>query len=204
MSKYIIVSKSGKGNKPGKEYVINYQVNTDAVIYKCTLYCFGKEGRIGKYAFIEGWTYPQIETTEDKNDFIEELKAFQKGSSYRKTHPLNEDELMKLQKMKNEYLAKVSDIDNQIADIKTKNLQNNINNYRKNIDTKSLNCFQDKLFKLLINSNYTLAKCDVIIPGRSDLVIIDKKSNLPVKIIDIYSDTIDFEDLSDYEISKLL
>lgn len=204
MSKYIIVDKIGKGNKVGKEYVFRYQVGEDATIYKCSMYCLDSCNRIGKFVFIEGRDYYNIDTKQDKDDFINEIKLFQRGSSYRKTHPINEDKLMKLQKLKLEYQHQIDSIDTQISDIETSMLEDKIKKYRDNIDEKSLSEFENELRKLLVNSKYTIGRSNSIIYGRGDLVIIDKTNNLPVKIITIYSDEVEYEYVSDYEIGKLL
>lgn len=93
---YNIIAKSGKGNIKGKEYTFRYQVDNDAEVYETTLYCRGAIDRMGIFSWIEGKPTPLIETAEDKVRFVENITDYQKGRSYRLTHPIIKSDREKL------------------------------------------------------------------------------------------------------------
>ena len=96
MGKYIIVDKNRKGNTRGQSYEITYQLSdTDTKMYKVNLVCYSIIDNDYKYVFIAGQNGYQIDTPEDKEEFLNELYEYQKGGSYRKTHPIKlSDEAM--------------------------------------------------------------------------------------------------------------
>ena len=92
MNKFIIVDKDSPGNQWGKSYTVTYQLVGNPTRYKIDLYCYSKDSEGYKYCYIEGHTGYGIETMQDKDEFLTEFYKFQKGGSYRKTHPIQYSE----------------------------------------------------------------------------------------------------------------
>lgn len=132
-SKYTILSKSTTNNIPGKSCNITYIINSRPYDrFNVELYCLGRiedKKRIGKYAFIEGKTKGfGIDTVEDRSEFLEELKKFQCGSSYKKSHPIK---LTKLEELKQ----------------KEQQLKDELSKVRYEIDKENANIFNEKALK---------------------------------------------------------
>ena len=97
---YNIISKYPKGNDRRKTYNIKYQVDNQPEIYEVTMIYVELRDEKPKYVFLlvkdpeyktfrlAGNNPKYVETSHQKDIFIEEVRKFQKGGSYRKTHPI--------------------------------------------------------------------------------------------------------------------
>lgn len=202
MSKYNIIEKQGRGNIQGKEYTICYQVNNKSNIYKVTLYCFGTdEGKIGKFCFYDQGQKYGITTNKDKTEFLEELKLYQRGSAYRKTHPIAKSELMKYQDLYESKAQELNNIEQHINKLKAEELENKMITYREEIDKPSLISFEDSLKNL-----FKIQKRYILIPYiyyvKNAFIIYDTELKKAVKICIFTNNSNDFtiRELNDEEL----
>lgn len=204
MSKYIIVSKSGRGNMRGSVYTITYQVENYSGNYKCDMYCMGTlEGRKGKYVYLEGNEYPFIITKDDKDDFIEQIKLFQEGSSYRKAHPIKKSDLDILIDQKKEYEEKLDDIEDKIEKEKYKLFKQEIKDYQTNIDKDSLFEFESKFKELFYDGcRYILLPDNFSI--NQNMWVYDTKLKKIVKVYEMHNHKILSREPLESEIKRFL
>lgn len=96
MSKYIIISKSPKGNHSHIDSTVKYIVKGSNKVHNCKMTYITIEGN-SEYVFLDKSKtgvsnthcgYFGIINKDDALEFIEEVKKYQKGGSYRKTHPI--------------------------------------------------------------------------------------------------------------------
>lgn len=205
MHSYNIISKSGKGNVYGSVYTITYQVDNETTRYDADVYCLGSENRIGKFCFLESYEYPLIDSKEDRENFINEISEFQKGSSYRKKHPIAMSKLDELYKQKLEYMDKVNEIEKQIETENKTKLSIDYENYLKQIDQKSLDSYTKQVHELFThNERYAIRK-NSLLGLYNSWIIYDKQLDKPVRIIDITrSGNPVFEILDMYDFRKIL
>lgn len=101
MGKYNIVSKYPKGNPKHHRTnsKVGYLVEGSSKVHYCDMVYLDVWG-LKKYAFLEKTKkaipnthcgYYGIVDNDDATEFVEEITKFQKGGSYRKTHPLPDD-----------------------------------------------------------------------------------------------------------------
>ena len=158
-TEYNIISKYPKGNKPGELYNVEYQVNGLPEIHTATMICIVIEGKY-KYAFIDDkYSNGELivnDNTKNRNKFIQELAEFQKGSSYRKSHPIVYSIVDTLKKQLNELQEQSNELQQQIL-----NKQNELMNARTKeitdkIDIKSLDAFINKVNKVNNDKQYRI------------------------------------------------
>lgn len=204
MSRYVIVSKSGRGNERGSVYTISYQVDGLSTIYKADFICLGTlEGRKGKYAFLEGNEYPFIRSNEERQDFIDQIKLFQEGSSYRKAHPITKSNLDTLKDKRKEYERMLNDIDDQIESEENRILKEKVNEYMKDIDYEALKkfevAFKDLFFDgcrfILLPDSYSV---------NENIFVYDTQYKKVVKIYEMHNHKILSRDPLDREIKRFL
>lgn len=187
MSKYTIVGKSGRGNIGGSVYEIAYQVEDYSGTYKADFICLGAlEGRKGRYAFLEGNEYPFIITKQDREEFLEELKAFQLGASYRKTHPIKKSSLEVLREKKKEYLSEIDKINDKIEQEENRLKQQKAKEYLSDIDRNSLYDFESKLKTIFFDDcRYILLPDNFSI--NQNILIYDTELKKVVKVYEMHS-----------------
>ena len=202
MSKYTIVGKSGRGNIRGSVYEIAYQVEDYAGTYKADFICLGTlQGRQGKYAFLESNTYPFIITKQDREEFIEELKAFQLGASYRKTHPIKRSSIEVLKDKKKEYLAEIEKLNDKIEEEENKLKQQRVREYMNDIDRESLYDFESKLKQIFFDEcRYILLPDNFSI--NQNILIYDTELKKVVKVYEMHNHKILSRDPSATEITR--
>ena len=199
MGKYNIINKSPEGNKLYKDYIVKYQVNNDPKIYEVDMVCIKYEEEI-RYAFLEqpnsklkGENPMFIDTKEDREEFVQEIKKYQMGSSYRKTHPIAYSEKDKL---KNE----MKELQKRISEIELKERNDRIKDYKNKIKLKEkdeeYNKLKSKLEEITL-TNYKLTQIDFGTITR--ICLVDKENNLPISYLSFGK----FIPLSDYDIEIL-
>lgn len=200
MGKYTIVTKSPKGNDACKVSTISYQVEGygSDIFSAEMIYIHNKD--ISTYAFLSTKTYPHIDTDEDKDEFWNEIKLYQKGGSYRKTHPIIESQSMVLKHERRKLEDELADINNKIRDAEEQERQQKFKIYNKDIDYDSLNEFTKNIESVLnTDSRYYLIPVMHIWDGYK-LEVWDKKLNKPVYIGVLKENGVTFRNLYDYEI----
>lgn len=204
MSKYNILGKSGRGNIRGSVYTITYQVEDYAGNYKCDLICLGTlEGRKGKYAYLEGNEYPFIITKQDKEDFIEELKAFQIGASYRKTHPVKKSSLDLLKEQLKEHEKEVEKLKDKIEQEEYTIFRQKVREYLADIDRNSLYEFESKLKSIFFDDcRYILLPDNFSI--NQNILVYDTELKKVVKVYEMHMHKILTRDPLESEIKRFM
>ena len=155
---------------------------------------------ITTYAFLSTNKYLHIDTEEDRNEFCEEIKLFQKGGSYRKTHPIVKSQSMILKDKKRKLEEEISDVDRKIREAEDIERQQKFKSYTEDIDYESLQEFVKKIATVLDNSNrYYIVPVMHIWDGYK-LEVWDRQLDKPVYIGELNKNGTVFRDLKDYEI----
>lgn len=196
MSKYIIVEKSAPGNQAGSVYTISYQVDGYGhVQFKTDLYCLRAEECNVRYCWLEGSIGPHINTAEDKAEFLEEFYKFQKGGSYRKTHPIARCNVQMLEAKKRELQKQVEQLEKDIRDESRKLRESILNQIQEKIDKPSLDTFVNDLKMVFENNPRYYVEFESHIFLGSYLVVWDKVLNHKIKRIYLKENGIAVEDL---------
>ena len=200
MGKYNIVDKYPKGNNEYKMATISYQVDGyGSDIFNAEMIYINNKN-ITTYAFLSTKTYPHIDTDEDKDEFWNEIKLFQKGGSYRKTHPIIKSKSMSLKDKKHKLEDELCKLDAEIRDAEEQERQQKFKSYTSDIDYDSLYKFTENVTTVLNdNSRYYIVPILHIWDGYK-LEIWDRQLNKPVYMGVLKESNITFRDLKDYEI----
>ena len=200
MGKYNIIDKYPKGNNEYKTATISYQVEGyGSEIFKAEMVYVNSED-ITTYAFLSTNTYLHIDTDKDRNEFCEEIKLFQKGGSYRKTHPIVKSQSMILRDKKRKLEEEISDVDRKIREAEGQERQQKFKLYTKDIDYDSLHEFVEKIVTAIDNSSrYYIVPVMHIWDGYK-LEVWDRQLDKPVYIGELNKNGTVFRDLKDYEI----
>lgn len=201
MSKYIIVNKDKKRNIPGQRYTITYQISDGSTnMYKVDLYCIEVEHQI-KYCFIEGYNGFGIETNDDRSDFLEQLKEFQKGGSYRKKHPINYKKSALIEQEIERQEENIRVLKQELDRVKDQELDDKFTHYLDDVDNDGLNIYLNNL-RAAIESNprYRLEGIEFHIWEGHRIFIYDVELNKRVKVITIRDGKLDIRDLTKYDI----
>lgn len=201
MGKYNIISKDLIGNQSNKVCEVVYQVEGQGYKeFKTNLVCLNIKGEI-VYAFLEGQEGDFTGSNNDKTEFLDEFYLFQKGGSYRKTHPIMKSEKQILLDKKNKLNNDIDDIDREIRKVENKMRSEKYITYNDDIDRESLNLFLSNI-KNCFNGNdrYKLQLVAHVFDGIK-LMVYDKEIHKPVSmgLLD-KGNNIYFRDLEDYEI----
>ena len=201
MGKYTIIDKYPKGNRDYKTATISYQVSGyGSDIFKAEMIYINNED-ITTYAFLSNNKYIHINTDEDKNDFCNEIKLFQKGGSYRKTHPIIKSQSMILRDKKHKLEAELSNLDKKIREAEDIERKQKFKSYKDDIDYESLNTYVDLLTTAFKPNDRYYIKPIMHIWDGYKLEVWDKILNKPVYMGVTKEDgDILFRDLKDYEI----
>ena len=153
MNKFIIVDKDSLGNQWGKSYTVTYQLVGNPTRYKIDLYCYSKDSEGYKYCYIEGHTGYGIETMQDKDEFLTEFYKFQKGGSYRKTHPIqySEEEIINSKILKKE--DEIKELKLELKNLEYNKKKKKFSNYYDNVDRPSLNNYISTLTSILFDDS---------------------------------------------------
>ena len=202
ISKYTIVDKSNKGNNKYNITQIRYQVRGYGYeIFKADMmYIEDEDYNKGGYVFIADRKYKHIETPTDRQLFCEAISDYQKGGSYRKTHPIVESQSMILKRRREELKSELSSIDKKIWDAENKEREEKYKVYMEDVDLDSLNAFTEKLKEVLdSNTRYKLQPRLRLFDGYS-IEIYDTELEKPVSIIVLDGTKPTFRNLKDFEI----
>jgi len=199
MGKYVIVDKYPKGNNEYKTATISYQVDGYGYeVFKAEMIYIDSED-ITTYAFLSTNKYWHIDTQEDRDEFCNEIKLFQKGGSYRKTHPIIKSKSMELKEKKSKLNDELCKLDKEIREAEEDERQQKFKVYAEDINYNSLVPFVSNLSKALTDKRYYVVPVMHIWDGYK-LEIWDRQLNKPVQIGVLKEDGVTFRDLEDYEI----
>jgi hypothetical protein len=196
MSKYTIVEKSAPGNQAGSVYTITYQVEGYGHMqFKTDLYCLrANEGDV-KYCWLEGSIGPHINTASDKTEFLSEFYKFQKGGSYRKTHPIAKCNVQMLEEKKRALQKQVEQLERDIRDEGRKLRESILTQLQDKIDKPSLDIFINDLKNVFENNPRYYVEVESHIFFGNYLVVWDRVLNHKIKRIHLKENGIDVEDL---------
>lgn len=208
MCKYVIISKSCKGNKPGTVCTVTYQVKGKELCrFKVDLYCVKQENDGNYiYAFLENTDSPYIVTGLDRKLFLNEFYEFQKGAIYRQAHPITKTYYEVLQDKQQDLQKQLQEVNLQLNKEKYNELECIVRDKVQNIENKSLTKFCNSLLKSLnCDSRYVIKPLhnNCIHYKQDCLYIYDTQLNIPVKLI-TFDNEVSIKDLSiDEQVSYL-
>ena len=202
ISKYTIVDKSHKGNKKYDVTKVRYQVRGYGyeIFTADMIYIEDEDYHQGGYAFLGDKKYKHISTPTDRKLFCEAISDYQKGGSYRKTHPIVESNSMILKRRREELKNELSSIDRKIMSAENKEREEKYQVYADDIDSDSLNEFTSKLESVLNSSTRYKLKPLLHIWDGYKVQIMDTELEKPVSMMEINENKVSFRSLKDYEI----
>lgn len=181
---YNIISKYPKGNKRNCEYTITYQLNNKPDYYTVKMIYLNLPNE-SKYVFLDLDRQPHIgiETKTDTDNFINEIKEYQKGSSYRKTHPILKSARDKLLEEELELKSQINKLQLRLDELtrteKALYYETESDKLRKQINVKEVNKIVDTYNKLIETSN----KYSIKLLG-AKITLFDDKLKVPLLYID--------------------
>lgn len=199
-----IIKRSPVWLQYNKEYTFEYQILGEPKRYKINMiYLSFYENNIkkSKFVFISGKSlYENIHFNEsnkdclkNRDDFINEISKWQKGGSYRKTHPIAHSRLDLLREEKKGLESRLKTLEFEINNEKIANKKERIKNYQSDLDIKSLNKFESDLTNIIDSNRYCIS--ERYYNGDLLLLIYDLEKNKYRKIIKFYSDCVSFEEI---------
>lgn len=187
---YNILSKSDKGNRANHIYKFLYQVDNKPQVYSAQLLCFGSENRQGKFAYLSTNTYELIESEENRDNFINEIKLFQKGKCYRLSHPVAKSERDNLQSALDEAEKVRQKCSQALREYDLKMLSEKINEYRTSKIPSNIKEVMAEYKNLLDRSMYTIRfETNRYILHKQVFTVYTKSDNNPVYLLLIDTDT---------------
>lgn len=198
---FTIISKEPKGQKSNTIYTVTYQRSGKPEIYYAKMLWLDFRKDSPTWAFMDGREAQQL-TSAERKEFVEEMPKFQKGGSYRKTHPITytEKELLK-QKIK-EKESEIFTLQQQIDKLETEEAEMLVNKYKKYICGKKLEEFEEGLRELAEKTGYTLKKKNWAY--NTDIVVYDIDNFIPVGIYKYSRGAHVIDELTDYDISQII
>lgn len=205
MGKYTIVSKDKPGNKYGQVYTITYQVEGyGSDKFKVDLYCRGYIDNEMTYCYSANSKRFGIDTASDRDEFLREFYAFQKGGSYRKTNPIK---LSMIDNIKNQILEKKNELyelERQLSKEESIEQDKYYKTYYIDVDRVSLNEYVDNIKQAFKSNRYYVKGIEFHIWEGHRIFIYDSILNKPVQILSIKDGEITSSDLGEYEIKNRL
>lgn len=197
MSKYIIVDKDKKGNKGGERYTITYQLQeTGNIRHKVDMFCICDDPV--KYCYIADQYGYGLNTTEDRAEFLDEFYEFQKGGSYRKTHPITYSNIELIQQEIKEHDDKIYELKRKLDEEKVKAKHLKFEHYYEDVDTETLNIYVESIKNAIMsNDRFYVSGIEFNIWEGHRVFIYDRDLQKPVKIITIRDGNVDTRDLTE-------
>lgn len=176
---FTIVSKYPKGQKRNVVYTVQYQRSGEPRIYEVKMVWLDFRDE-PTWAFMDGREADRL-TNEERKEFIAEMPKFQKGSSYRKTHPIAYSRIDELRNTIKEKEYEIYEIRKEIEALEDADLSELCNKYEKYIDDKKIDKFEEGLRSLEEKTGYMLKKKNFLY--NTDIVVYDFKNQLPVGVL---------------------
>ena len=195
MSKFIIVDKDKKGNKGGERYTITYQIKSKgSERFSVDMYCV-YENPV-RYCFIADRYGYGLDTSEDRAEFLDEFYEFQKGGSYRKTHPILYSNMEVIKQEIKEYDDKIYELKRKLEEEKEKAKQIKFEHYYEDVDIEAVNIYVENIKKAFEeDSRFYVSGIEFHIWEGHRIFIYDRELQKPVKIITVKDGKVNFRDL---------
>lgn len=193
MSKYIIVDKDKKGNKGGERYTITYQITGDTTRYKVDMYCVCEDP--ARYCYLADHYGYGLDTEKDRAEFLDEFYEFQKGGSYRKTHPIQykKSEIIKEKIKQQEDIT--YQLKKELEQAEKEERETTYKDYYKDVDMKSLEKYVEKIKKAFNDDRYYVDGIEFHIWEGHRIFIYDRKLKKRVKVITIQDSVVKVRNL---------
>lgn len=201
---FTIVSKYPKGQKGNTIYLFKYQRDNKPRIYESKMVWL--DFRLDKpaWAFMDG-KEAQMLTNKEREAFINEIPKFQKGGSYRKTHPIARSESDDIRCMIEQKEKEIRQLKEKLNQEEDKHIEELSERYKKYLDKNKLQTFNKCLEKLKNTTDYVLSKdCFYTRILGTGVIILDKTNNIPVGILQQYNNECCVESLDDDDIKSLI
>lgn len=156
--KYNIISKKPKGKKNNVIYTIEYQIDKLPEIHTIKMLNIDFINQSDEWKFAQGWAFLdgreseiKFKDNDEKKEFLREFLAFQKGGSYRKTHPIsrNEKENIKIQ---------IDKLQKRLSDIEKQEHIDLRNNYLDKVDKIEVDKFMKELNKSMLKYGISISE----------------------------------------------
>lgn len=203
MGKFNIISKYPKGQVGNTKYVFKFQIDNKPKIYSIDMVYldFREDEKEHTWAFMSGkdseWISP-----EDRKEFIEEIPKFQKGGSYRKTHPIAYSDIESLRLEISKKQSEIYELNKKIDNLKYEKSKEFISKYRDNIDEDRLKKFEDGLDDLYFSTGYCIKLRDR--NGNTDIMLYDTNKHIYIARIKSYRNIQVLERLHDDDIQYII
>lgn len=197
---FTILSKHPKGQKRNVIYDVTYQRTGNPEIYQVKMIWldFREEHT---WAFMDGREADRL-SLEEREEFIKEMPKFQKGGSYRKTHPITYSEKGKLLNQIKQKEYEIYQLKEQIEKMDSENLNKLCNEYKKCIDTSKILKFENSLKALEVETGYSLRKKNL--RYNTSISVIDSQTNIPVGEIIQNRNDWHIEPFDDFDIKSII
>lgn len=198
---FTVVSKLPKGQKSNIIYTVTYQRSGKPEMYTVKMLWLDFREDEPTWAFLDGKEADRL-SNEERKEFIKEMPKFQKGGSYRKTHPITYTEKESLRQLIKQKESEIYNIQQEIDKIENEEAKSLVNKYNKLIDCDSLDLFENELRELESKTGYVLKKKNLAY--NTDVVVYDTNKLIPVGIVRYYRNNWHIEKLDDYMIRTII
>ncbi len=202
---FTIISKTPKGRKSNVVYTFEYQRTGKPEIFKVQMLWLDFRKGNETWAFMDGRESEKL-SIEERKEFIAEIPKFQKGGSYRKTHPItySKSGLLKQSIKHKEYELQV--LKDELESAENKELVCKCNKYRNMIDTKKLDFISKQLSKIEEKTNCIIRL--KYVGYCSKIIIYDRDTSIPIgEIRNVLNNNIEswrVGQLDDYDIKSII
>lgn len=198
---FTIVSKYPKGKKSNTIYTVTYQRSGKPKMYDVKMIWLDFREDNHTWAFMDG-KEAQLLSNEERKEFIAEMFKFEKGGSYRKTHPIMYSKAEEIRKRIKELEYDIYLLKEEADKSENAHYEELARKYEKKIDHKKLNKFDEDFRKLCEKSGYIL-KTKYFMHG-TDIMVYDKSLDIPVGRIKNTRNVYCVEELDEYEIKNTI
>lgn len=194
MGKFTIIDKDKSGNKGGERYTITYQIESrGSERFKVDMYCVFTEPV--RYCYIADQYGVGLETEKDRAEFLDEFYEFQKGGSYRKTHPIKykKSELIKEQIKQQE--DNLYQLKRDLEKAEKEEKEEAFKTYYDKVDMNKLEKYVERIKEAFNDDRYYVDGIEFHIWEGHRIFIYDRKLNKRVKVITIQNGQVKFRNL---------
>lgn len=201
----IIERTPKKISKYTQRYTYTYQLNGESKKYKIQmLYISSMEQ---KWFFDASQRYdPMFEKGDNKTKFIEEIKKWQKGGSYRKLNPTVENIVDKLKSKRKELESNIEEINKEIKQLEEAETEKAVSEYMSDYtdkDRKNLEKIKSNIEKYINGENSRYAIKVSYYNNSPRFVLYDKDKQKYRFIIWLYDNKIEFSEIDKEMMKKL-
>lgn len=202
----IIERTPKKINRYTQKYTYTYQMNGESTKHKVQLLYIKSMEQ--KWFFIAGdKPDPIFDKDNNKEKFIEEIKKWQKGGSYRKLNPTVKSTVDNLKSKRKELEHSIRDIDEEIKKVEKEEREKIAKEYMSDFSDKevaSLNKLRNNVEKYLNGENSRYMIQIRYYNDTPKLFLFDKEKQKYRYVVWLYSDRISFSELDDEMIKMFI